>query len=194
MAVEYSKKSCGNDLQFIDELINNMIEVLIEHASDDFWKLLKYGTRDALTNPSYTISIEDKVLLSKQNYSNPTDDYIKENRIKNSQYNDDVSIEEHNEVRIYDSGWNVSTDKSFRIFIGFDVICGTSIVNLDTNIDHPIRKNAINVLQNELLSIFNNANVSKNIGEFNTVGQRGTVRRFNNNYIGMTFTLQGVSG
>lgn len=194
MAVEYSKKSCGNDLEFIDVLINNMIEVLIEYASDDFWKLLKYGTRDALTNPSYTVSVEDKVLLSMQNYSNPTGEYIKENRIKNSAFNDDISAEEHNEVRIYDNGWTVSTDGIYRIIIGFDVICASGIVNLDTNEDYPVRKNAINVLQHELLSIFNNAMVSKNIGEFIIFGQRGVIRRFNTGYSGITFTLSGVSG
>ena len=185
MALYYQKKHCGNDLQFVDELINNMIEVLILYGSDDFWKLLKYGTKDALTNPTYTITLEEKAILSDQNNAS--------RKIRNTPFADDIATEQHNEIRIYDGGWR-GDDYNYNITIGFDVICGTDITELDTNAEYPIRKNAVNVLQHELLDIFNGSIVSKNVGEFITDNQRGIPRRFNDKYIGITFTLSGVSG
>lgn len=177
----YEKKSCGNNLQFVDELINNMIEILILYASDDFWKLLKYGTKDALTNDTYTVTIGDKVALSTSN-------------IKLIQFSDDISTVEHNEIRIYENGWNGTLQNDFDIVIGFDVICGKSIDTLDTDEQHPLRERATNILRNELLDLFNGARISRNIGTFNITRQRGLSRRFNDNYIGTTFTLLGVSG
>jgi len=152
----YEKCNLGNDLSFVDELLQNMIEVLVEYASDDFWKVLKYGSKDALTNPLYTITIDDKIALVDSSSALP--------RIKTIPYNSTIAQEAHNEIRIYDSGWLCEDLSNYAVRIGFDVICHDSNILLDGG------RRAHSLLRSELLKIFNNSRVDKNIGKLTADG------------------------
>ena len=39
------QKQCGNNLEWVDKFINNMMEIMLTDGSDDFWKILKYGSQ-----------------------------------------------------------------------------------------------------------------------------------------------------
>jgi hypothetical protein len=175
----YEKHACGNDLAFIDELLQNMLLALIEYGSDDFWKVLKYGTKDALTNATYTITREDKYELVSS--SNP------QQRVKLVAYNSDISTEAHNEVRIYDIGWTAIGRDDYSVRIGFDVICHNANIVLQGG------RRAHSLIRSEILSLFNNARVDKNIGLLTVDGEGGTVYFFNSEYQGYRFGIAGSS-
>lgn len=184
--VDYEKQSCGNDLEFSDELIANMSLVLIEYASDDFWKILKYGSRDALSNPSYTITLEDKYNMVKQyNYDSENKELT---RIKRLKFNQDIQNYAHSEIRIFDGVWNIPSQNNYSIGIGFEIVSHNDIIILDNG------KSTINVLRHEIYKIFNGARVGKNISRFTNVGTRGSIVSFNDNFQGYQFTMLGISG
>ena len=91
--IYYEKKPfVANDLKFSDELISNMTNILIQYGSNDFWKVLKYPSKDALTESD--VSTLDRALL------------VKNGKIKRIPYNNDISTEAHSEVRIFLFRWD----------------------------------------------------------------------------------------
>lgn len=186
MALYYKKCNLGNDLKFSDELINNMLLILVQEASDDFWKILKYGSSDALTNPLYTIDLADKYNMIQQNNIVDGKDLTK---VKVLKFNNDIVSDAHSEIRIFDATWSVPTSNNYQIAIGVEVISHNSIIILDS-----VGKRTINVLRNEIYRIFNGAQIDKNMGTMTNVGTRGSVTTFNDSYQGYQFSLVSLSG
>lgn len=186
MPIFYEKCSMGNDLEFTDELFNNILLILVQEASDDFWKILKYGSSDALSNPLHTISQQEKYDMIKQN--NFDEDKNELTRIKLLRFNNDISTTAHSEIRIFDASWSVETLGNYDLSIGIEVISHNSCIILDG-----VGKRSINVLRHEIYKIFNNARIDKNIGKLSNVGISGFVKLFNDDYQGYQFGLVSLS-
>lgn len=180
MSTGYKKCKLGNDLEFIDNLINEMLTILVEQASDDFWKILKYGSSDALSNTDYSISEQDKYDMVKQNADTT--------RIKIMKFNDDISVEAHSEIRIFNSAWSINNTNEYILAIGVEIISNNNIIILD------VGKTTINVLLHEMNKIFNNAYIYKGIGKMSNTKTRGVINIFNSNYQGYQFTFNITSG
>jgi len=187
MSTNYKKCELGNDLQFSDELINEMLSILVDEASDDFWKILKYGEIDALTNPSNTISLQDKYDMIKQNNINADGDEL--TRIKVTKFNSDISTTAHSEIRLFDGAWNIRSQNVYDIALGVEIISNNKIIALKD-----IGKTTLNLLRHEIYRIFNNAYVYKGIGRMSNNGTRGNIVTFNSDYQGYQFTLMATSG
>jgi len=186
MREHYKKCELGNDLEFSDKLINEMLLILIEEATDDFWKILKYPKSDALSNPSYTVSTQDKYDLVKQNNVIDGNEIT---RIKVMKFNDDISATAHSEIRIFNASWDIRSTNDYVVGIGVEIICNNSLVILDV-----VGKTSLNVLRHEIYRIFNNSYVYKNIGKMTNVGTRGSITLFNKDYQGYQLTLVSMSG
>lgn len=176
----------GNDLEFSDELLNNMLSILVKEASDDFWKILKYGESDALSNPAYFVTEAEKADMIKQN--NVVDGKTL-TKIKVLKFNNDIETEAHSEIRIFDGSWQVPVIGNYEIAIGIEIISHNSSIILDK-----VGKRTINVLRHEIYKIFNNATVDKNIGRLTNTGTRGNVVLFNDDYQGYQMVLRSLSG
>lgn len=187
MSIYYEKCEMGNDLEFSDELLENILQILVQEASDDFWKILKYGATDALVNPSYTISEQDKLNMIKQNNIN-SETGEDSTRVKVKKFNDDISTVAHNEIRIFDGSWTIPSVNDYNVAIGVEIISHNSLVTLDK-----VGKRTINVLRHEIYRIFNNAYVSKNISKLTNLGTRGNTNTFNKSYQGYQFSLTSLS-
>ena len=172
MSTGYKKCELGNDMQFSDDIINEMLLILVEEASDDFWKVLKYGASDALTNPSYTIDLSDKYDMVKQNNYNSDGDEL--TRIKVMKFNDDISSKAHSEIRIFDGAWNVPDISLFVSALGIEVMSHNKVIVLEN-----VGKTTLNLLRHEMYRIFNNAYVHKNVGKLTSNGTRGNIGLFN---------------
>jgi hypothetical protein len=172
---EYVRGTCGNNLKWIDKLISNMVEVIVEYGSSDFWKVLKYPVKDALVNPAYTISDNDKVTL------------ITNGMIKRKPFNSDVSGEAHNELRVFLYEWEGEGTDNYELTIGFDVICHNMNVDLQNG------KTASMVMMSEILDLFNGSQVEKNVGKFIIDDQGGRITYYNTEYQGYRFYIKGWS-
>ena len=173
------KLNYGNDLQYVDNFMLNMLTVLVEEASDDFWKILKYGKVDATTNPAHTISENEKWAMIKQN----TD----ATRILLRKYNNDIIVDAHTEVRIFNAMWNVPEVGNFNLSVGFEVISENKIINLEDG------RTTLNYIRHEIYRIFNNRSILKGVGRISTVGSRGMIATFNDLYQGYAFDMQVAS-
>ena len=178
----YKKCELGNDLEFVDDLVNEMFTILVEYASDDFWKILKYGEKDALTKVGNTISQEDKGNMVKQN--NYDEDSNELTRIKMIKFNDNISTIAHSEIRIFNGSWNVPSTNNYVLGIGIEIISHNDIIVLDG-----VGKTTLNMLRHEILKIFNNAYVNNNVGKMSANNTRGAIALFNSNFQGYQFTL-----
>lgn len=181
MVEGYKKCDLGNDLEFTDDVLNQMLLILREYGSDDFWKLLKYNKKDALTNPTYFVSDEEKYEMTKQDNVDGEGNEI--TRIKVVKFNEDISVEAHNEIRIFDASWTIPDTNQYNTAIGLEVISHNSLIVLTNG------KRSINVLRHELYKIFNNAYVHKSVGKMTNVGIRGNITLFNKDYQGYSFGL-----
>jgi hypothetical protein len=169
----YIRGSCGNNLAFTDELLDNMVRVMIKHGSEDFWKVLKYPSKDALAQPNLT-EIE-KVLL------------VKSGAIQRKAYNNDISTEAHNELRIYVHRWDGKNVDNYDVRIGFDVISHNSLIELNDG------KTTGMLMVHEILDLFNGSIIGKNIGKFTIDGMSGGIVYYNSEYQGYKFTIRGKS-
>jgi hypothetical protein len=169
----------GNDLEYIDEMMMGLLDILIEEASDNFWKILKYGAVDSTTNPLYTISDVDKLNMIKQNDSTT--------RILLRKYNNDITSDAHTEIRLFNAMWNYGEVGNADIYIGWEIISENKIINL---IDG---KTTLNYIRHELYRIFNNRSIFKGIGRISTVGSRGMIATFNDAYQGYAFDMRVAS-
>lgn len=177
----YVKCQQGNDLEFSDKLINEMMLILVEEASDDFWRILKYGATDVLANPSsYPITYDDKNDMIKQNKDTT--------RIKAQKFNDDIATEAHTEIRIFNGVWTIPSDTSYTVTIGVEIISENTIIQLSG-----VGKTTLNVLRHEIYRIFNNARFKYNVGIMTNEGTRGSVVTFNNDYQGYQLSLTSLS-
>ena len=176
-----SRDSCYSaNLSFTDEFISNMITILFKEGSDEFWKCLKYDSTDALTNSTYTISNADKARLIKQN--------TMDTRIKRLRFSDDISVEAHSEIRIFENGWEEISPRIFDVEIGFEIISHNDIITLDGT-----GYSRLNVFRNEILKLFRGRIVDGNIGELSTLGLSGRSGAFNNKFQGYKFSMMGGS-
>lgn len=179
------KLCSGNNMAFTDEFITNMIMILLEEASDDFWKILKYGSTDATTNPLHTISDSDKLAMIKQENVDGNGKLL--TRIRRLKFNDDITTEAHTEIRIFDGSWIVPTLVDYDIIYGIEIISANSIICLKDG------RTTLNILRNEIYRIFNGRTVDKNIGRLSNVGVGGSIAVFNKMYQGYQFGLRGSS-
>jgi hypothetical protein len=187
MSTGYKKISCGNDLAFVDDLINEMLLILVEVASDDFWKILKYGSNDALINPTYTISTADKRAMVKQNNVDGDGKLI--TKVTVAKFNYDISADAHSEIRLFNASWGVPSLNNYELNLGVEIISHNKSLILDG-----VGKQTINVLRHEIYRIFNNSRVYKSIGLMTNVGTRGVIHLFNNDYQGYQLSLKTTSG
>ena len=169
----YVKGSCGNNLEFIDELLKNMVDVIVTHGSNNFWKLLKYPTSNAPFEQDVTI--EQRLEL------------IDQGSIRRMAYNNDISTSAHNELRIFPYRWEGEKRDNYNVTIGFDVICHNSIIELKNG------KTASMTMVHEMLDLFNDALVNKNIGTFTISGLNGGITYYNSEYQGYRFYIRGNS-
>jgi len=176
--MDYQKK-CGNNLQWADDFISNMMDVLFLEASNDFWKILKYGSTDALTNETYTITVEDKKAMIKQN--------TEATRIRRLKFNDDIATDAHTEIRIFDGAWFVPSFGNYDITYGIEIISHNQIICLEDG------KTTLNVLRNEIYNLFNGRIVNKNVGRLTNAGTSGSIIVFNSNFQGYQLSLKGAS-
>jgi len=186
----YEKCELGNDLEFVDELILEMILILVDYASDKFWKVLKYGSTDALTNPSYTVSRQDKYDMIKPNnvVVNSEGETISITKVRRNKYNNDISTVAHSEIRLFDGSWNAQSQNDYSLLIGLEVISHNKSMILDGT-----GESTINILRHELYKIFNNSYVYKSVGKMTNVGVRGAINVFNESYQGYQFGLKTTS-
>ena len=186
----YEKCELGNDLEFVDELILEMILILVDYASDKFWKVLKYGSTDALTNPSYTVSRQDKYDMIKPNnvVVNSEGETISITKVRRNKYNNDISTVAHSEIRLFDGSWNTQSQNDYSLLIGLEVISHNKSMILDGT-----GESTINILRHELYKIFNNSYVYKSVGKMTNVGVRGAINVFNDSYQGYQFGLKTTS-
>ena len=182
--MDYQKR-CGNDLEFVDEFLQNFMKVLVKEASDDFWKILKYGSTDALTNPSYTISVADKYAMIKQGNKDAQGNII--TKIRRLKFNDDISTVAHSEIRIFDGAWRVPTFGSYEMTYGIEIISHNDIICLQGG------KTTLNVLRNEIYRLFNGRYIDKNVGRLHNEGTTGTITVFNSSFQGYQMSLRGAS-
>lgn len=169
----YIKGDCGNNLKFVDELLENMVKVMIQHGSDDFWKLLKYPSKTAWSQPN--VSLPDRAKL------------VKDGLIKRVAYNNDISTEAHNELRIFPHRWDGNGVDGYELRIGFDVICHNNIIELTNG------KTAGMIMVHEMLELFNGSQISKNLGAFTIEGMNGGIMYYNSEYQGYRFYIRGNS-
>ena len=169
----------NNNLSSTDDFINNMVKILIDEGSDEFWKCLKYDTTDALINPSYFVTIEDKRKMVKQN----TDD----TKIKRLRFNGDISTDVRSEIRIFEESWREVSPRIYEILFGIDIISHNKIIVLDGT-----GQSRLNVFRNEILRLFRGRIVDGNIGELSTLGQVGNSVYTNTSFQGYHFTLEGT--
>jgi len=169
------KAMYGNDLRYIDDLMANILVVLVEEATDDFWKILKYGKTDATTNPTYTITQEEKYAMVKQNMA--------ETRILLRKYNNDITADAHSEIRMFNAMWNFVEVGNAEVYIGWEIISENKIINLDDG------RTTLNYLRHEIYRIFNNRSVFKGVGRISVVGSRGMIATFSNDYQGYAFDM-----
>lgn len=170
----YEKSSCsGNNLEFIDEMTSNMVDIIVEYGSDDFWRLLKYPSKDAPTKPAVTP--EERVQLVKDGF------------IRRVAYANDISTTAHSELRIYPYKWDVRGVNDYSVRIGFDIITHNSLIELVDG------RTSGMVMTHEILDLFNGAVVGKNVGAFTVDGMSGTIIYYNSEYQGYRFYLLGKS-
>lgn len=179
------QKVCGNNLEFVDEFLQNFMMILLKDASTDFWKILKYGSTDALTNPAYTISTADKYAMIKQNNKDGNGDLL--TRIRRLKFNDDISTVAHSEIRIFDGAWRVPTFGSYEMTYGIEIISHNDIICLQGG------KTTLNVLRNEIYRLFNGRYIDKNVGRLHNEGTSGTITIFNSSFQGYQLSLRGAS-
>lgn len=173
------KASYGNDLQYIDELMVNVLEILVKEATDDFWKILKYGATDAVTNPLYAITEAEKYGMIKQNMS--------DTRLRLRKYNNDITSDAHTEIRIFNAMWNFVEVGNAEIYIGWEIISENKIINLDDG------RTTLNYLRHEIYRIFNNRSIFKGVGRISAVGSRGMIATFSDLYQGYAFDMRVAS-
>ena len=173
------KANYGNDLRYVDEFMVNMLEILVDEATDDFWKILKYGATDAVTNPSYTITEAEKYGMIKQNMSGT--------RLRLRKYNNDITSDAHTEIRIFNAMWNFVEVGNADIYIGWEIISENQIINLDDG------RTTLNYLRHEIYRIFNNRSILKGIGRMSAVGSRGMITTFSDLYQGYAFDMRVAS-
>lgn len=183
----YKKCSLGNDLEFVDKLINEMLLILVDEASDKFWKVLKYGSTDILTNPSnYPITTQDKYDMIKQNNVDSEGKTV--TKVKVNKFNNDISTDAHSEIRLFNGSWGSPSQNNYELLIGLEVISHNKSIVLDGT-----GELTINILRHELYKIFNNSYVYKSVGKMNNVGTRGVIAIFNDDYQGYQFGLNTAS-
>lgn len=169
----------GNDLEYVDNMMASLLEILVTEATDDFWKILKYGATDATTNPLYTITTNEKWGMIKQNDANT--------RILLRKYNDDITKDAHTELRLFNAMWNFAEVGNADVYIGWEIISENKIINLEDG------RTTLNYIRHELYRIFNNRSISKGIGRISTVGSRGMIATFSNLYQGYAFDMRVAS-
>jgi hypothetical protein len=169
----------GNDLRYVDEFMTHMLKIFVEEATDEFWKVLKYGATDATVNTSYTISELDKWSMVEQNTDNT--------RILLRKYNNDISTDAHTEIRVFNAMWDFVEVGNAELRIGFEIISENKIINL---IDG---RTTLNYLRHEIYRILNNRSVLKGIGRISSVGSRGMIVTFSDLYQGYAFDLRVAS-
>ena len=182
--MDYQKK-CGNDLEFVDEFLQNFMMVLVKEASTDFWKILKYGTTDALTNPTYTISTADKYAMIKQGVVDGEGNSV--TKIRRLKFNNDISTVAHTEIRIFDGAWRVPSLGNYEMTYGIEIISHNDIICLQGG------KTTLNVIRNEIYRLFNGRYIDKNVGRLTNVGTTGTITVFNSSFQGYQMSLRGAS-
>lgn len=173
------QKNCGNNLQWVDDFISNMMDVIFLEASDDFWKILKYGSTDATTNLTYTVTADEKKAMIKQN----TD----ATRIRRLKFNNDIATDAHTEIRIFDGAWFVPSFGNYDMTYGIEIISHNQIICLDDG------RTTLNVLRNEIYNLFNGRIVDKNVGRLTNAGTSGSITVFNSNFQGYQLSLKGAS-
>lgn len=176
-----SSRNCNdNNLSFTDKFVSNLINILFTEGSDDFWKCLLFDSTDALTNPSYTVTAQDKADALKQN--------TEKTRIKRLRFSDDIMTDAGSEIRIFDDWWEEIQPRIFEVGIGFEIISNNKIITLDGT-----GYSRLNVFRNEILRLFRGRIVDGNIGELSVLGQMGKSGSFNNGFQGYKFTIVGTS-
>ncbi len=169
----------GNDMGYTDDLIIAIVMRLIEEAPDDFWKVLKYATKDATTNPAYTVSEDDKYNMVAQNTDGT--------RILLQRYNDDITTQSHNELRIFESKWDILKSGQYDLHIGFECISHNSIAVLNDN------RKPINIIRNTIYKLFNGRTLHKSSGMVTNEFCQGYSMLFNSGYQGYYFALKTFS-
>ena len=164
-----------------------MLLILVEEASDDFWKILKYGSPDALINPTYTISINDKRAMVRQNNVDKEGNII--TKVKIAKFNNDISTDAHSEIRLFNAAWGASSQNRYELILGLEVVSHNDSLILDG-----VGKQTINVLRHEIYRIFDNSYVNKSIDLMTNIDTRGVIHLFNDSYQGYKFSLKTISG
>jgi hypothetical protein len=171
--LQYEKGYCGNNLEFVDELIGNMVNVIIQYGSNDFWKLLKYPTKDSPSKPNVTQ--EERIQL------------VQDGLVKRVAYNNDISTSAHNEIRIFPYRWDGEGLDSYEIRIGFDIITHNSIIELTNG------KTSGMTMVHEMLELFNGAKVGKSVDKLIVDSLSGGITYYNSEYQGYRFYIKGKS-
>lgn len=179
------QKNCGNNLQWVDEFISNMMDIIFLEASDDFWKILKYDSTDATSNETYFITEDDKKAMIKQNNLDSNGKLL--TKIKRLKFNNDIATDAHTEIRIFDGAWFVPSFGSYDMTYGIEIISHNQIICLEDG------RTTLNVLRNEIYNLFNGRIVDKNVGRLTNAGTSGSIIVFNSNFQGYQLSLKGAS-
>ena len=163
------------DFKHTDEVVRNIVLRFVEEASDDFWKVLKYGNRDATTNTSYTITTDDKYNMVAQ--------YLPTTRIKRYSFNDDITEETRTELRIYEAKWQGITSGVYDIELGFEILSHNDIIALNDG------RLTINIIRSEIYRLLAGRSIESNFGRMDANNQTGWTTRFNKQYQGYTLTI-----
>ena len=142
--------------------------------NDNLFRLLRYNTRDALSQP---ITMQDKINILKQN----TD--LSQNGVIFQRFNDDTFQEKITQLRIYIQAGSAVNNTLSNVAVGFDIIVHNDIIILDNG------ENRSLILLHELMKTLNGAeNIGLGILDFN-IGGGFTLIDFNKNFQGYRFIL-----
>lgn len=116
----------------LEEIANTLIEYIYAYENnDDIFKLLKYDTMDALSQPNLTF--EEKIELKQ-----PLEDFNKSGIIL-SRFTSIVVEDTVTQIRIYIQGDRYSNNVLSDVAVGIEVICHNDIILLKNGINRLLR-------------------------------------------------------
>ena len=137
-------------------------------SNDNLFKLLKYNTRDALSQP---ITMKDKIDLLEQN----TD--LSQNGVIFQRFNNDTFEEKITQLRIFIEGDSARDNVLTDVIVGFDILVHNDLVILNNGDNRSL------IIMTELRSILNGMDIGLGILGFH-LGGGSRLLDFNKNFQG----------
>ena len=160
------------------QIVNKLITFIEDSEgnpanNDNLFKLLKYNTRDALSQP---ITMKDKIDLFKQN----TD--LSQNGVIFQRFNDDTFQEKISQLRIFIQGGSPIENVLSNVAVGFDIVVHNELMILNNGDNRAL------ILLSELQKSLNGMDIGLGILTFVLRGGFSLLD-FNNYFQGYRFIM-----